>query len=305
MNLHVFLLLIVTLCLPVRSAFAQLIQVQLNLDQPQIINETTLIINGKTNLPPGTEVTIQADPTARPDLMPSIKGGRYLQRLGGITADWVPAGKATVTPQNTFAVTLKDPHKFKTGKYQVAAQVWVCSFSLFGKATPQSKAFYEIAGPAGENLQGPLVHRQLELLTGQVAVTTSREFEFRPGEADQAASKEKKKLQRYAKAIDDAYKLHLQLLQQGVYAQWTNKNNLQANRLVVNYGLRLKNTHKSIRPIETQEAFFLFSETVKALEQVHYWSLYVLNPEPEKYTQAETEYIRAKARLDDYIAGIK
>ncbi len=305
MNLHIFLLVIATLCLPVRSASAQLIQVQLNLDEPQIINETTVIITGKTNLPPGTEITFQADPTARPDLMPSIKGGRHLQRLGGITADWVPAGKATVTPQSTFTVTLKDPHKFKTGKYQVAAQVWVYSYSMFGKLSAQPKDFYEIAGSAGANLQGPLVDRQLALFMGHVAVTTSREFEFRPGEADQVASKEKKKLQRYAKAIEDAYKLHLQLLQQGVYAQWTNKNNLQANRLVVNYGFRLKNTHKSIRPIETQEAFFLFSETVQALEQVHYWSLYVVNPEPEKYTEAVTEYTRAKARLDDYIAGIK
>jgi hypothetical protein len=270
---------------------AQIIQVKLDLGQPKIRDERTVSFGGNTNLPPGTKLGVRTDLTGRP--LKPIQGTRI-----------TPSQQVTVAADGSFKFTLKDQDGFKTGKYRIATQAWVYSYGLLGSSRPQSPGFYAVAGDAGENLRGAVVHRDISLLSGMVSVTAVKDVELSKASIDDVARKEKHLFKKYSKAIDEAYAIHVRIRGEGHYARWADKDNLRSNRIVVEYGLRLDKSHDFIRPLRTQEAFFQMTEAVDALGQVHYWSL-PTKPQPAKYAQAVTDYETAKAKLDAFIASIQ
>lgn len=272
------------------SADAQIIQVKLDLGQPRISNERTVSFFGRTNLPAGTKLDVRSDLAGRP--LPPVKGTKIVSRQ-----------QVSVAADGSVKFTLDEQSGFKTGKYRLTVQAWVYGASIFGSSKPQAPEFYVVAGDKGENLRGPLMDRKTYVGSHTVAVTAVGEFEFSKAKVDVVARKEKPVIRKYSKAIDDAYAIHVQLRDQGVYAGCANEKDLRSNRIVVDYGLRLKKSHDSIRRVRTQEAFFLLTETINALDAVHYWSL--PNMPPGKYAQAVTDYEAAKTKLDAFIVGIQ
>lgn len=278
---------------------AETLDVVFELAPPQIISQQVVRISGTTNLPAETRVVIRTDLTARPDQIPPVTGRRIsAQGASG------PAGAAVVTANGTFELRLREPHKFKTGTYRIAAQVFVCSYTLLGSSTPQPTSFYEIAGKHGENLRGTAIDKQGDFLSTHVAVFATDEVALRPEEVDAFAKRERVRIGQCLQEIDGAYQQHLQLRERGMYARSTQTNEWLANRVVAGFTGTMKQLDRQFQYVQTQEAFFQLQETLKTLEQVHYWALQA-ERKPAEYAQAQADFAATRTRLQDYLDGIK